>query len=396
MKKIKVLVIPSDLYGVGTFRFIEPHVELQKQFPEDFEVDIVQQVNFDDIDYLTQYNIIFGSKDMCPPEKAKTVLPILKENGVVIVMDIDDHWDLPVSHPHYQYSKMTKTPERITSMLDLADYVTTTTDFFANEIKKYNKNVIVFPNGVDPTAKKFQIENIESDKVRIGWLGGSSHIGDLRMLKGMFSSINDKFAGEIQTVLCGFDTRGSVTEQNENGQTNQRPITPEETCWFEYENIFTTNHKHLSPEYKTYLMQFKQEQFPNESAEQYLRRWTKHVTSYSLNYNYLDISLAPLEINKFNMSKSQLKVIESGFFKKPLIASEIAPYLIDIKHGKNGFLVKNNSGAKNWQYYATKLIQDAELRKEMGEALYETVKDKYDLRNISKARGEWFKSIVKN
>ena len=32
--------------------------------------------------------------------------------------------------------------------------------------------------------------------------------------------------------------------------------------------------------------------------------------------------------------------------------------------------------------------------KDMGERLYETVKDTYDLRNVTKARAEWYKQIV--
>jgi hypothetical protein len=31
----------------------------------------------------------------------------------------------------------------------------------------------------------------------------------------------------------------------------------------------------------------------------------------------------------------------------------------------------------------------------MGERLYETVKDTYDLRNVSKERAEWYKTLIK-
>ena len=392
--RIKILVCPSDLYGIGDFRFIAPHVELQKQFGEEFDVEISTQVNFDDLAYLTQFNIIFGNKDMCSVEKAKEIFPLLKEKGIKIIIDVDDHWNLHPGHPHYQYSKYAKIGERIVKMLPFADYVTTTTDFFANEIKKYNKNVIIFPNGIDPDSKKFQIKEIPSDKVRIGFLGGSSHLKDLQLLKSFFDTINDKFKGKIQTVLCGFDTRGSVTETDKNGQQHQRPIKPMETCWYEYEKIFTSNYKYVSPEYKDFLMQFKNEEFEGVEKEQYRRVWTKPMSTYSLNYNLMDISLAPLEINKFNQSKSSLKIVEGGFFKKAIICTDIAPYQIDIVNGENGFLVKNNSGTKNWAYYVHKLITDEGLRKEMGEKLYETVKDKYNIKNISKNRAEWYKSII--
>jgi hypothetical protein len=35
------------------------------------------------------------------------------------------------------------------------------------------------------------------------------------------------------------------------------------------------------------------------------------------------------------------------------------------------------------------------MAKDMGERLYETVKDKYDLNNVTKDRREFYKSIIK-
>jgi hypothetical protein len=32
---------------------------------------------------------------------------------------------------------------------------------------------------------------------------------------------------------------------------------------------------------------------------------------------------------------------------------------------------------------------------DMGNRLYETVKDEYDLRNVTKTRAEWYKTLVK-
>ena len=51
--------------------------------------------------------------------------------------------------------------------------------------------------------------------------------------------------------LCGFDTRGSVTEINpKTGEQKQRPIRPEETVWMRYEEIFTDNYKLVGEEQK--------------------------------------------------------------------------------------------------------------------------------------------------
>jgi glycosyltransferase involved in cell wall biosynthesis len=100
--------------------------------------------------------------------------------------------------------------------------------------------------------------------------------------------------------------------------------------------------------------------------------------------------------------KSQLKVIEAGFYKKALIASNIGPYSLDLKHClKNGELVDGNAllvdevrNHSDWAKYMEKLIKNPNMAKDMGERLYETVKDKYDLNIVTKDRAEFYKSIL--
>jgi glycosyltransferase involved in cell wall biosynthesis len=211
--------------------------------------------------------------------------------------------------------------------------------------------------------------------------------------------INDK----IQYVICGFDTRGTMTEINpKTGEEKRRDILPHETVWVRYEEIFTNNYAVVGDEYKKFLMEFKDVEFPNETSLPYRRVWTKPVTTYAMNYSKLDISLAPIKNHIFNRMKSQLKVIEAGFYKKALIASEIGPYTIDLKHSlKNGnfvdgnaLLVDEHKNHSDWSKYIKKLIQNPNMITDMGERLYETVKDTYDLRNVTKNRAEWYKTLV--
>lgn len=100
--------------------------------------------------------------------------------------------------------------------------------------------------------------------------------------------------------------------------------------------------------------------------------------------------------------KSQLKVIEAGFYKKALIASNLGPYTIDLKHSLengnfvdgNALLVDENRNHSDWAKYIEKLLKNPNMVKDMGERLYETVKDTYDLNTVTKNRAEFYKSIV--
>ena len=61
----------------------------------------------------------------------------------------------------------------------------------------------------------------------------------------------------------------------------------------------------------------------------------------------------------------------------------------------NALLVNENRNHSDWSKFIKKLVNNPNLITDMGERLYETVKDTYDLRNVTKARAEWYKTIVK-
>ena len=403
MKKIKVLVVPSDRTGVGKFRSVDPHIFLQNLYPEEFFVDIVYDIPLDDIEFFKKYDIVSFHRSLSPDfEKSVEVINKLNELGIPTIADIDDYWMPGKEHPLHDVIKVNKLNERIVSNLKTAKYVTTTTTLFADEIKKFNKNVFVFPNAINPNEPQFREPTPESDRLRVGWLGGSSHLHDLQLLDQSISKLGSH-VDKLQFVLCGFDTRGTITEINaQTKEHKKRNIEPHESVWAKYENIFTQNYSFVSEDYKKFLLNYKQENYPSELSESYIRVWTKPVQSYAKNYSKFDVSLAPIKNHMFNRMKSQLKVIEAGFYKKALIASNLGPYTIDLKHclqngnfvDGNALLVDENRNHSDWAKFIEKLLKNPNMVKDMGERLYETVKDKYDLNIVTKSRAEFYKSIL--
>lgn len=395
--------MPSDRSGVGKFRSVDPHIFLQNQYPEEFHIDIVYEPPYDDVNFWTQYQIVAYHRSIGPDfERANRLIQMLNSLGVITVCDIDDYWMPGKEHPIHDIIKVNKINEKIVENLKVSKYVTTTTTLFADEIKKTNKNVVVFPNAINPNEPQFKEKTEKSDRLRIGWLGGSSHLHDIELLDQGFSKLTS-YKDKLQYVLCGFDTRGTITEINaQTGQHTKRNIEPHETVWAQYEKIFTQKFSIISDDYKKHLLNYNQESYYNEMNEPYLRVWTKPVTSYAKNYSKFDVSLAPIKNTMFNRMKSQLKVIEAGFYKKALIASEIGPYTLDLKHclqngnfvDGNALLVKEHRNHGDWSKYIEKLVKNPNLVEDMGERLYETVKDKYDLNVVTKNRAEFYKSLI--
>jgi len=405
-KKIKILVVPSDRTGVSYFRSTKPNLHLEKLYPDEFHVDIEYEPKLNDDEWLKQYDLVHYHRTLGDYGQMESLLAKLKSLGITTVMDLDDYWLPDRTHPAYHIVKNGDLDKKITNNLRLAENVITTTKFFANEIKKYNKNVVVIPNAIDPNEKQYSPNPTKSDKIRIGWLGGSSHLADLKLLNGMVSKLKgDNLLDKIQFVVCGFDIRGKVNTINQKtGESIQRDITPQETVWVEYEKIFTHNYTTISQEYKEHLNRFVTEEFNGVENEPYRRVWTKPITDYASNYNLFDISLAPLTEHTFNKVKSQLKVIESGFHKKALIAQNYGPYTIDLETAhqrggeidltKNAFLVDSHRNHKQWYQFLKKLIQNPEMIEIFGNNLYNTVSDKYSMNKVTENRAKYYKKLV--
>jgi glycosyltransferase involved in cell wall biosynthesis len=407
MSKLKILAIASDTHGVGKFRILDPYKYIGENHNSDIHVDLAFDIPDED-SFFKDYNIVVFHSFIHKTSHEINLkrLNFLKNQGIITIMDIDDFWNVDQKHPMYHQVRESKTPEKKVQLLKSVDYVSTTTPIFAKTIKDKLglKNVVVFPNAINEEEDQFKINKIPSEKIRFGWLGGSSHLFDIELLEQGISSVYATYKDKVQFVLCGFDTRGTVTEFIKGStEVRQRPIEPLETVWFKYESIFTDKFKVLDDEYKKYLFTFLNVLYDDKNKP-YIRRWTKDISSYATNYNYFDVSLAPLVENLFNTNKSQLKAIESGFHKKALIASETNPYTLDLvnafENGKfisngNALLVNPKKNHKQWAQHMKRLVENPSFIEDLGERLYETVKDKYSLKKVCKDRVEFFKSIIK-
>jgi len=426
-KKIKILMQPSDYQGVGYWRTIWPAQSMQKHHNDEFDIEIGVDVNFEDINYLSKFDIIHFHRQMGDYAKFPELAAKLSQKGILIIMDIDDYWEPATTHPLYEIVKKEKLSEKILSNLKYVDFITTTTDIFKKYILKHNPNVHVIPNAVDMTQKMWLSESQEnkSGKCRIAWAGGSSHLHDLLLLNDSMTKLNHSqdLKDKYQIVMCGYDIRGSITEIMPDGSTNMRQIQPQESVWNRFESIFTSDYSLIkNKEYVEYLKRIKKDDFPGYELENYIRRWTLPLTQYGKHYDYCDVCLAPLEevevikflaenkeivspndprpgtitsrLHYFNEVKSELKIIEAGMKKKALIAQNFGIYKELLKDGETGILVSDNK--KGWYKAMRDLILNPELREKLANNLHEFVKDKYELKTVTKERVEFYKRILKD
>lgn len=397
---IKILVLVSDHDGVGYFRSFSPHLTItDPEFDIDVRLLMDGTLNLLDENFMGQYNIFVYNKTIPfqKPEYFEIFNNIIKKHNIKIVYDIDDFYELNSSHLNYDAWKKSKSDEIIKKNIREADYVTTTTQLFAEKLKETNPNVEILPNGINLEEQQWVSNKRPSDKVRFLWGGGISHLADLRLLKPSFESFEKDFLKKSQLIMCGFDLRvrtpkGMIMKSD-----------PRSNQWSFFEDIFSNKGRYItSNPHRAYLNSFDdtdygiKEDFINEF---YQRRWTKPILSYGTMYNEADVCLAPLKNNNmFNYYKSNLKVIEAGAHHCPIIASNFGPYTIDDIEGKKdgkqkGFLI-DETKPKMWYEKMKFYSENPDAVKEHGENLFNYVKENLCIKVIGEKRKQLYKKLA--
>ncbi len=439
--------------GVYYYRTFTPAIELEQQANNDFYVEINSDIDFNDpnsVEYLKTFDIIHYHYQLVKDTQRMIRLKNeLSKHNVLFVMDIDDYWVLEKNHPNYYLTVQSNIKETVLFNLSLADYVTTTTELLANEIKKITKkdNVLVLHNSINPEWMHQFKNNWKPDPnglVRITYMGGSSHKNDVNLLGNTMNLLRtDKdLKNKFKIILAGWDVGGSTTDIRFNEEfskelierklwtkdvirsinssmgnvdlikglpndikekyrnnvfiRSRRDIESQESAYFYYEKVLTDNHKLIEDKnYLQWLMTFDKNNYYEDEGV-FGRRWTKKTNNYATTLDETDIVIAPLEDTKFNIMKSNLKQVECWSRKLPVVCSDIPPYNVDGIHMRNTVLIPNKKNAqKYWKRELKKLILSSELREEIGTGLYLDFSEKYNLINVTNKRIEFYKKINK-
>jgi hypothetical protein len=263
------------------------------------------------------FDIVVFSR-ILPIKRQKEFIRELQKRGTYVICDIDDYWILSGNHVTKKIGDAFR--RYSIEALMYSDEVWTTHELLGKEIGRLNNNWHVIPNAIDPNEPQWQPKKVYGN--RIGWAGGITHFHDLMLTDGCW--------GDTIPVVCGF---------------NEHPE------WIKLANRFKADYINALP-----------------------------VTEYGLLYDQFDIAIAPLEDNKFNRCKSNLKIIEAGMKGLPIFVENIHPYTDDHKG-----IFKVDSW---YDAISTASNLDTDRIKELGYELRSYVLDNYDLNKVNELRKE--------
>lgn len=367
MKKLKILAAPANEGGCAYYRVIQPAKKLQELYGDKVEVRINQNPLgiIESGENAGQWQEDFDFEDMKWADIVWTnnisnfggpytlrVIGKAKEFGKFVHYDTDDLLtDLYPSHLLYDTYKDKGLKDITIACYANADLTTVTQRKFAERIKEHCGGVLaVVKNAVDYDLSCWNATKTEYDAMRIGWAGGIHHRPDVRHIAGVPGFVNRRVgARKVHWSFYG-------APPLENG----KPKEWQHKVWDEYKTILTTGMKEnnwriynaLSPD------------------------------AYGGIYSFMDVAIAPLQMNNFNDSKSDIKVAECGRYKVPLIASNVGCYDETIENGKTGYLIDPDAPRSEWVKILTKCINNPKHVREMGENLHQITERDFDSKKV--------------
>lgn len=344
MAKILVLLAETNS-AVSQYRLKVPYEHIKSL---GYDVDILL---IKDVKNIEEYDIIHFHVNWLVHKAFWVMLDMLKCKKI---MDIDDYWIIPSTNPHAK----NHTVRDYVDYFKKVDLITTTTKQLKKYIKPYNRNIEIIPNIVihpivQPTFK--------SGWTRVGLIGGSSHLYDLKEIEGFVKHLN---LNKVQLVLAGFSKAKDSPWQF--------------SIWNQFEQIMTDDYRILDDRQHEYLASYNSETYPIETA--YKRLHSLEFDKYYSVFEHVDIVLAPLQDTPFNRGKSELKAVEAGTFGKVLVASDVGVY----KDFRDEALLFK-SGPKEVAKHLNNLT-NIDYRLELADKLQEKIKSRYSVEEITNKR----------
>ena len=302
-----ITVVHLDgLSGINYHRLIVPLLRLKETHGVQL-MFIEQLTQLKDIDLDKVDNLLVSRK--LSVTNHKEFRKMLDEHGVRLILDNDDYWKLNKDNPAWQLYEVYFGPD-IKKTIRIADVIWTPSRYLARQMGHINPlaDIRFVNNAIDPIEKQWANQRKTSGKeLRFGYLGASAHTNDIKLM-------NYKFTGK--NLVCIKDLG--------------------------YEEILD----------------------PNQTLK------PKGIFEYGSYYKRIDVSLAPLAMNKFNRCKSDLKVTEAAMTKTAIIASNVENYNGSIIHGETGLLCSTKD---EWISAIESMTKP--LAKKFGINLYESLKD---------------------
>ena len=267
----------------------------------------------------------------------------LKKLGKVCIFHCDDNiWELPPNNPAIStYKPGSPVVERFEMLMKMAHAVTTSTPYLKKWCLKYNPNVYVYRNLVDPIIESFKSPGRDNpEEIRIGWTGTPHHHDDIAPIEPLFLElVKDP---RVKLVFMGY-APPTVLHNIPRARWEYYDFVPVDAFYMTLANLD------------------------------------------------FDIGIAPLIEHGFNYGKTARKAQEYAILKVPMVLSSIKCYS-EWKHGETCLKPQENT-VQGWLKRITYLIENPKEANKLSEMAYKQVIKNHDINVYSWERANLYYTI---
>ena len=237
-----------------------------------------------------------------------------------MIFDFDDSiWMQNVSEANKKFSFL-KDASKTSKIIALSDMIFAGNQYLADYAAQFNNNIRIVPTTIDTDEYQRMVLPKEDDKVCIGWSGSITTIQHFKFAVPALRQIKKKYGNRIKIKVIG-----------------------------------DANYK-------------------DEELDVISLNWNKQDELKEL--SSFDIGIMPLPDDQWAKGKCGLKGLQYMALEIPTIMSPVGVNSEIIQSGVNGFLATTD---EEYVSAISKLIEDTELRKQVGAAGRQTVKEKYSV-----------------
>lgn len=231
-----------------------------------------------------------------------------------LVFDFDDSIWLQDENAGQSFFQKLKKPEKTNKIIALCDVVIAGNEYLADHARQFNKKVVIIPTTIDLQEYKFEEVEKDTSKVCIGWSGSFSTIKHFESAIQSLVLIKEKFQDRVIFKVIG-DGKYSNAELDIQGLPWRKQTEIEDLC-------------------------------------------------------AIDIGIMPLPDDDWSRGKCGLKGLQYMALGIPTIMSPVGVNSDIIQEAVNGMLAGT---VEEWVEKLSLLIEDEDLRKQVGQAGRKTV-----------------------
>lgn len=385
--KVKMIWIRPDVGACGYYRSYLPSKYMKENFQHTFYVENQDFLNLASLGW-------FDATVMhrTPPVQLLSVFQNLKSCGKFMVYEFDDDlFNVPEWNLNHKSIDI-ESQERARSCIRMADMVVGSTDAL-KEISDRPEISFTGPNLIDmiqvgpklqcsrrvdielkgykpsykkegvveflgPGKRKTQDDvNSRYNPVRILWTGSNTHDKDLDVMVKVVRKMIDKYGVSVRFLFFGYCPPQFLVNRVSSGNSEGRLAIKDE---------FAHALSYISPVQ--------------------MNKYYESIRTIDP-----DLAVCPLNDHVFNLSKSNLKVLEMSAFGIPCIASDIGPYRFLNDHKGCGFVVKDNDSVNSWIDTIEMAVMQHDLRQKVSCNARSMVENYWSWNTDNENRRKWDK-----